>query len=213
MNFHCYIQQEQSVTIQWGCLFFITIKPGKMKATKQLKEEHEGIKIMLSVMEKIAGNLEKGEELNRDHFTGILGFLKGFTDQCHHGKEEGHLFPAMVERGIPELGGPVGVMLHEHRLGREYVAAMSSAFDQWKEGDPSAAGRIVSTVRSYVELLRNHIEKENNILFNMADQALDEQEQLQMAGDFEKLEQDEIGPGKHEEYHRFLKEMKETYLT
>lgn|GEM_PF-2560650 len=61
MNFHCYKQQEQSVTIQGGYLFFITIKPGKMKATKQLKEEHEGIKIMLSVMEKIASNLERAE--------------------------------------------------------------------------------------------------------------------------------------------------------
>ncbi|MGC9472191.1 MAG: hemerythrin domain-containing protein [Bacteroidales bacterium] len=184
-----------------------------MKATKQLKDEHEGIKIMLSVMGKIAGNLEQGGELNRDHFTGILGFLKGFTDQCHHGKEEGYLFPAMVKRGIPEHGGPVGVMLHEHRLGREYVAAMSRAFEDWKDGDSSAAERIISAVREYVDLLRNHIEKENNILFNMADQVLDEREQQQMANDFEKLEQEETGPGKHEEYHRFLKEMKETYLT
>jgi len=118
----------------------------------------------------------------------------------------------MVERGMPEEGGPVGIMLHEHRLGREYIAVMRSTFEEWKEESLSAADRIISAVRSYVQLLRNHIEKENNIFFSMADQVLDEEEQQHMTEDFEKLEEEKIEPGKHEEYHHFLKEMKEPCL-
>jgi len=71
---------------------------------------------------------------------------------------------------MPEEGGPVGIMLHEHRLGREYITVMRSTFEEWKEESLSAADRIISAVKSYVQLLRNHIEKENNIFFSMADQ-------------------------------------------
>ena len=39
-----------------------------MKATQQLKDEHEGIKIMLNIMEAICNDLEKGQELNINHF-------------------------------------------------------------------------------------------------------------------------------------------------
>jgi len=50
----------------------------------------------------------------------------------------------MVERGMPEEGGPVGIMLHEHRLGREYITVMRSTFEEWKEESLSAADRIIS---------------------------------------------------------------------
>ena len=34
-----------------------------MKATQQLKDEHEGIKLMLNIMETICDDLEKGKHL------------------------------------------------------------------------------------------------------------------------------------------------------
>jgi hemerythrin-like domain-containing protein len=37
-----------------------------------------------------------------------MGFLKEFADKRHHGKEEGILFPALVEADIPEKGGHIG---------------------------------------------------------------------------------------------------------
>ena len=39
--------------------------------------------------------------------------------------------------------------------------------------DPAAAGRIAENARGYIDLLRAHIGKENNVLFPMADRALD----------------------------------------
>jgi len=44
----------------------------------------------------------------------FIGFLKEFADKCHHGKEEGLLFPALIQAGLPEKGGPIGVMLADH---------------------------------------------------------------------------------------------------
>ena len=183
-----------------------------MKATQQLKDEHEGIRIMLSIMEKISNDLEKGKDMNIEHYAKIIEFIKGFADKCHHGKEEDILFPAMVNQGIPKEGGPIAVMLNDHQLGRGHIKSLSSAFEEFKDGNKLAINNIISSSMNYVELLRNHIEKENNVLFMLADKTLNETEQSKIFDAFEKLEVEKIGIGKHEEYHHLLKELKSIYL-
>lgn len=183
-----------------------------MKATQQLKDEHEGIKLMLKIMEKISDDLENGKKLNIEHYGKIIDFIKGFADKCHHGKEEDILFPAMVNHGIPNEGGPIAVMLNEHQLGRDHIKSLSSSFEDFKIGNKSASIGIISSSIGYVQLLRNHIEKENNILFPMADRVLNEEEQKKIFDAFEKLEVEKIGIGKHDEYHKLLKELKNIYL-
>ena len=183
-----------------------------MKATQQLKDEHESIKIMLNIMEKISNNLEKGKELNIDHYEKIIDFIKGFADKCHHGKEEDILFPELINHGIPNEGGPIAVMLHEHQLGRDHIKLLSSAFEDFKGGKKLAIKSIILSSMSYVDLLRNHIEKENNILFMMADKVLNENKQSKIFDAFEKLEIEKIGIGKHEEYHALLAKLKSIYF-
>ena len=183
-----------------------------MKATQQLKDEHEGIKLMLTIIENISNDLREGNDLNKDHYAKIIEFVKGFADKCHHGKEEDILFPAMVNHGIPKEGGPIAVMLNEHQLGRGHIKSLSSAFEKYIAGNKQEINNIISSSMSYVELLRNHIEKENNILFMMADKVLNEAEQSKIFDAFEKLEVEKIGIGKHEEYHHLLKKLKSIYL-
>ena len=163
-------------------------------------------------MEKIAIKLKKVEEVNREDIKKVMEFLHNFADKCHHGKEEDILFPAMVSHGIPKESGPIAAMLNEHQLGREYIKSLSSAFEKFKGGNKLAINSIISSSNSYVELLRNHIKKENNILFIMADNVLNETEQSKIFDAFEKLEVEKIGIGKHEEYHHLLKELKSIYL-
>ncbi len=183
-----------------------------MKATQQLKDEHEGIKLMLSIMEKICGNLKNGEDLNVNHYKKIIDFLKTFADKCHHGKEEGILFPAMGQRGIPHEGGPIGVMLYEHEQGRAFIKGMNDALAAYENGNQDSVKDLIAASEGYIQLLRDHIEKENNILFMMADQVLTEPEQAQIFDEFEKLEEEKIGLGKHEEYHQLLHELRDIYL-
>jgi hemerythrin-like domain-containing protein len=183
-----------------------------MKATQQLKDEHEAIKLMLNVIDNISNSIVNKKELNVVHFEKILDFLKEFVDKCHHGKEEDILFPDLKVHGLPKEGGPIAVMLHEHQLGREHIKSINNAFIEYKSGNKQAITTIISASREYVELLRAHIEKENNILFMLADKTLNESEQSKIFDDFEKLETEKIGLGKHEEYHKLLKDLKNIYL-
>src|SRR5512136_1160927 len=98
-----------------------------MSATDTLKSEHRGVERMLAIVEAAANRLQAGQAVPADLFLNAVDFFRGFTDGCHHAKEETKLFPAMEQRGIPHAGGPIGVMLAEHEMGRTYVRAMAEA--------------------------------------------------------------------------------------
>ncbi len=183
-----------------------------MKATQQLKDEHEGVKIMLNILEQVCRQLGTKGSLNKEHFEGILDFLKVFVDTCHHGKEEDLLFPALECAGVPKEG-PMATAIHQHELGRNYVKDMSNAFAMFITGDKSSSHDIAQNAQDYISLLKDHIEMENNVLFVAADNRLSEQKQNELFEGFEKIEAERIGIGKHEEFHGLLKNLSQIYLT
>lgn len=183
-----------------------------MIPTEELKQEHEGILLMLRVLDRVAAKIESGEKADADHLEKMVEFLRVFADRCHHGKEEDLLFPEMEKSGIPKERGPIGVMLMEHEEGRGFIRKMGEAAGKIKKGDPSARAEFARNARGYVALLRQHIEKENNILFPMGDRVLPREKQDQLVEGFETLEREKIGAGTHEEFHNLLHQLQELYL-
>ena len=183
-----------------------------MKPTEELMKEHEAIKLMIRIMGSVSDRLESGKKVDSKHLESILEFIQIFADKCHHAKEEDLLFPAMEKVGIPREGGPVGVMLHEHDEGRQYVKAMGEGITQYAKGDLRAGSKIAENARNYMALLSQHIDKEDNILYPMADARIPGADQKELKKEFEKVETEKIGKGKHEEFHRLLHILKEEYL-
>ncbi len=68
-------------------------------------------------------------------------------------------------------------------------------------------------MKAYIELLDEHILKENDVLFQMADKVLAKEVQEKLYDRFEELEEEVIGLGKHEELHKMLEKMSAVYLT
>jgi hemerythrin-like domain-containing protein len=141
-----------------------------VKATEILMQEHRLIEQVLDCLEEAACRLDDGEEIDAEFFIDAAEFVAGFADGSHHRKEEDILFVAMTAKDMPADSGPVAVMLHEHEEGRRLTAAFRSAAEQMKTGDTSAAMDVIQNVLDYVNLLREHIIKEDNVLFPMADQ-------------------------------------------
>ena len=104
------------------------------------------------------------------------------------------------------------MILKEHKLSRTYLKSLIRAFGQFHGGNKFAINNIILSSMHYVRLLRNHMEKENNILFMIADEVLDEEEQSKLCDAFEMLESSKMGKGKQEEHHRVLKELRSIYL-
>jgi len=171
-----------------------------MKATEILMDEHRVIEGVLNILEKAALAVKDGQKVRPGFFIEVSDFIKGFADGCHHKKEEGVLFKEIVAAGVPEQGGPVGVMLTEHEQGRLYTRGMRQAAEQWQAGDESARTRIVQNALDYVNLLRNHIYKEDKILFPLAGRVIPEDRQESLTEAFDTVEHEETGEGVHEKY-------------
>lgn len=171
-----------------------------MKATEQLKSEHRVIERVLGSLELVAGKLEQGQAVRPQFFLEAADFIKNFADGCHHHKEEGVLFVKMVECGMPKEQGPIGVMLYEHDQGRAFTRGMREAAEKLAAGDQAARAAVVENAQGYAALLRPHIYKEDNILYNMAERVIPPQEHDKVAEAIAHIEHQDTVPGVHEKY-------------
>jgi hemerythrin-like domain-containing protein len=174
------------------------------KATELLSDEHRVIERVLAVLEKVT---TRPVEKSLDCWKKALDFFSHFADQCHHFKEEQVLFPAMEEHGITRDGGPIGMMLMEHEEGRSYVRSMLAALDLAETKNEAAKEILIDKAKAYLRLLREHIQKEDEILFRIADDVIPADEQKVLLRSFEEHEAKEIGEGVHEKYLKLVEEL------
>ncbi|MDE2181126.1 MAG: DUF2249 domain-containing protein, partial [candidate division NC10 bacterium] len=175
--------------------------------TQILKDEHTLILQALDGLERKLAALEAGAAPDRAYFEKAVKFIRTFADQCHHGKEEDLLFKIMVNRGFPLQGGPIAVMLSEHETGRAYIRDMADAAAAIGS-DPAAASKIIRNGRAYIQMLRPHIDKENMILYPMADNMLSSEDQAHLGEAFERFETEKIGADVHNSMLALLEELK-----
>jgi len=167
-----------------------------MKSVERLMAEHELIERGLSLLEKAVVKIDAGQPLPDGFSAWAARFFQQFADQCHHAKEEDVFFPVLKQRGIPEQGGPLGVMLHEHVLGRDCVGRMREA----SQAQPVDAHKFAEAAKQYIPLLRQHIFKENNVLFRMAERVMSEADDAHVTGRFSQVEQERGLTGWHEKF-------------
>ena len=171
-----------------------------MKATDILMSEHRVIERVIATLEKAVNRLQSGQEVRPGFFMDATDFIKGFADGCHHRKEEGVLFKTMQANGMPAGQGPIAVMLSEHEQGRKFNQGMRAAAERLQAGDASARQSLVQNALGYAALLKQHIQKEDQVLFPMAGRIIPADKQEQVVADFEKVEHQETGAGVHEKY-------------
>jgi len=177
------------------------------KATEMLSDEHRVIERVLAVLQKLT---TRPVENSLDCWRKVLDFFSRFADQCHHFKEEQVLFPAMEKHGIPRDGGPIGMMLTEHEEGRAYVRTMMAALTLAEARNEAAKDNLLENAGAYLRLLREHIQKEDEILFRIADDVIPADEQNELLRSFEKHEAQEMGTGVHEKYLKIIRELEDS---
>jgi hemerythrin-like domain-containing protein len=181
-----------------------------MRATEILIHEHELILRGVAVLERMARRTTSGQLVPAGDARSIIDFIRKFADGCHHAKEEGVLFPAMQAAGVPGQGGPIGVMLSEHEQGRAAVQAMDEAVSGFGS-DPDAPGAFGRAAFAYASLLSNHIFKENNVLFRMADSVIPASQDAALVAAYDEHEAKVTGPGEHERLHAIIDRLEQAY--
>ena len=138
--------------------------------TESLRKDHDLIQKVVTSMEVTLQLLKGGKTIPTSILMPVIDFSKNFMDVCHHGKEEESLFPALEQTGMPRHMGPIAVMLMEHEITRKIADRMEeSAKDYLKTG---SSQRLISDIQEYIEHVEQHLWKENNRLFVMAEMRL-----------------------------------------
>ncbi|MFQ5554397.1 MAG: hemerythrin domain-containing protein [Acidimicrobiia bacterium] len=138
-------------------------------ATAILRDEHQLILQVAGVLDAIVSDGATPDSLDFDSIEECVAFFRLFADACHHGKEEDLLFPELEAHGLPREDGPIAVMLYEHQVGRAFVRGMAESVAGARTGDAAAVAALLEHARGYIDLIRAHIDKEDNVLFEMAD--------------------------------------------
>jgi hemerythrin-like domain-containing protein len=182
-----------------------------MNTTRELQTEHKAVLVALDLLEKVEGALAARKKQAPDHLEQLLAFFRGFVDACHHAKEESVLFPELERHGAQREAGPIGVMLEEHDAGRRHVREMAEALARFRQGDGGSLLVIRRSADAYRDLLRRHIEKEEQVLFPMAESMLPPDEAAGVIARFGEIEREQGGEGRHEAYHAMLERLKGIY--
>lgn len=169
--------------------------------TQVLSDEHQNILNVINIVLEECERLTYGKELNRSFFREVIGFIKNYADGFHHIKEEDILFKSMLNNLENMHCNPIPVMLNEHDAGRQYVKGMEAALSK---GDVK---NLVENAQGYCYLLQNHIYKEDNVLYPMAEQALNEQQKQQVDNSYRQVNASDFF---EKDIDTFIKNLKQT---
>lgn len=142
-----------------------------MLATENLMQEHQLILRYVDLMEQYAAASLKNPDtpILLERAACFIEFIHEFADDFHHAKEEDILFRYLEAPGVLTHCNPVPQMLMEHAKARELVQNMEHAL-QTKE-----LNRLAENAAQYTGLLREHIYKEDNILYPMGERGLSDE--------------------------------------
>jgi len=147
-----------------------------MDPIQTLMNEHRVIETVLAALEAA-----DTQDIPFSFYARAADFIRHYADGCHHAKEEGQFFPLLEEKGIPRRSGPIGVMCEEHEIGRGLVRLMCTAVEK------EDRVQVRRAARDYCALLRQHIMKEDNVLFPMGRSALSPLELDNLGATFEDI--------------------------
>lgn len=142
--------------------------------TQALVNEHRLILRMIDLLEHNAPLTAEGRYRNWQFYLDGVDFIRNYADKFHHAKEEDILFEAMIKNGMPRDNSPVAAMLMEHDQGRAYVRAMETAAREAQHGKTGRDRVIAENALAYAQLLREHISKEDTILYPLAERVIPE---------------------------------------
>ena len=175
-----------------------------MNATEWLKRDHELILEALDLLETLIARAAAGSPIPAEKARDLLDFFRTFADDYHHLKEETSLFPALESAG---LAAPVSVMLSEHDEGRDLLHLLEKSIGGLSLPTPrmDPAG---SLAERYINLLREHIHKENDVLFRLAERILMPSEDEDISAAFESLEAGRAGGRAFPIYQKRIADLK-----
>ena len=174
--------------------------------TQGLKNDHRVIQQVVAGMSAVAELLDSGKQVDPSVLADLVQFLRVFADQCHHEKEEQHLFPLLATKANVSTRRELESLEREHRSAAQLVGQLAKAAAVYVHNPAVVRYRIVDLLQQLVELYPAHIWKEDFLLFPLAQQNLSLAEQQNLEEKFANVER-ELGEDVHAGFEMLAKKL------
>ncbi len=165
---------------------------------QSLVQEHTLIKRFLALIPVIVETIDLEAEADRQLIRDGVDFIRSYADKFHHAKEEDILF-----KRFDENQAIIRVMYEDHTTGRAHVRGMLAAV----EGRDTV--RLTEHLLGYRELLCQHIQKEDEILYPWMDRQLTMGQVGELFRDFDQADS-QVDPGMAQRYEAFIERLEHT---
>lgn len=159
-----------------------------MKLTERLMEEHNEIRSVLVVVEKIAEELKKSNTFYPDDVETVSNYILTYWDLKHCKKEEHLFYPALIQEGLVTEKANIEMVLQEHVFGRNYLKEIESCIENCKLGNPFSIDKLAELLTNYVSMINKHMSKEESYYFVLADKVINNEIQTRMLKDFQLID-------------------------
>ena len=147
--------------------------------------EHRLIERMVELMAgELQANIKKGK-IDLGFIGAAIDFIMTYADKCHHGKEEDILFRDLSAKKISgEHKKIMEELLKEHVMGRQTVAKLVSAKEEYASSKTKDTAQIQKHIKWLVDFYPQHIAKEDKHFFIPCMGYFDKVQQQKMLKEF-----------------------------
>lgn len=169
-----------------------------------IRREHAAITIILDAMKKLALDMRIGKFIDSYRIVQILDFLHTFNERCHYEKEEKSLYLALSEHDIPWTADTINHLVREHKVAHTCIKQIDLLFQEYLSGNIQIIDNLSYSIIKYVELEKNHIKIVDNVLLPLCERIFDAKKLKSVSSDFKKIQDQNVGHLKHQEYYKLL---------
>lgn len=160
------------------------------KTTAHLSREHRRATQLLAAFRRYLHHLEVDHVPDSREPSGLIDFLAESFFQRHEEKEEGLLLPELARMGLSWSDGALAEVRHDHRQGRYLLRSLKHAMRQGVAWSKEDRLHFLAIAHEWVDFLRDHMLREERVLFPFVDSRLAEDIDDLLVVQFEKIDRE-----------------------
>jgi len=132
--------------------------------------EHVYFQRLLELLQQEVDKFHRAERPNYELMLDIVAYLRDYSDQYHHPREE-VAFARLAER-CPDLKLDLARLSQEHRVIARAGETLRAHLEAVLAGAPEETGPVEQAAATYLVYYGNHIAKEDELVLERAEKAL-----------------------------------------
>jgi hemerythrin-like domain-containing protein len=174
-----------------------------------LRHEHRLIGRVIRALNSMCLQLQLGDRPPVEKLAAFVDFIQNFVNEFHHGNEERYLIPMLKRQEEFSGGFALAAIENEHKLETELTKELSYTLIEYQREGSQATQAFVNVAHEYAAHLMGHMQREDHLLFRVADDVLSEEDKATLMGQFTRARYD-FGEARYQQYEQVSLSLEDT---